>query len=152
MGHTSRKKDKETIEIMEGVEEEQDGESVGKESEAEGMALARDVPWAPEFHHYNGRLIHHADSASRNIGMAYGVLTLSPYTSEGCQACHREHQRSSGGAGAITSQCMFPYPLVFPYGKCRAFCNVFTIPISRLALGLWLSTTGTRNKARRFKS
>lgn len=47
---------------------------VGKESEVEGRAQARDVPWAPEFFHYRSRLIHYADNTSWNIGTAYGVL------------------------------------------------------------------------------
>lgn len=74
LGDTSRQKDKEMIEILEGTEEEQDGGSIGKESEAKGMARARDIPRVPEFHHYSGRLIHHTDSASRNIGTVYRVL------------------------------------------------------------------------------
>lgn len=71
-GDTSLGKE-ETIEIRD-EEEEKDRGSVGKESVVESMAWARDVPWALEFRHYSGHLIHHADSASRNIGTAYKLL------------------------------------------------------------------------------
>lgn len=35
---------------------------------------AKKIPLAPEVFHYAGRLIHHADSASTNIGTAFGLL------------------------------------------------------------------------------
>lgn len=74
-GDSSRGKEKDTILIEE--EEERGGETGGEEADAETRVPSREVPWAPEFRHYVERLIHHADSASTNIGTAFGVLRSS---------------------------------------------------------------------------
>lgn len=70
---SARGKEKETSRITEeeGRVEEQDQESSER---IEGTWVhPRDAPWAPEFCHYAGRQIHHADSVS-NLGTAFGML------------------------------------------------------------------------------
>lgn len=110
-GDTNWGKEKETIEIRDEEEEKDEG-SVGKESKAESMAQARDVPWALEFRHYSGRLIHHADSASRNIGTAYGLLHSFVLPRDAKQITRST--KDLGGAGTITFQCTLDYSLLFP--------------------------------------
>ncbi|KAI8542848.1 hypothetical protein RHMOL_Rhmol08G0171500 [Rhododendron molle] len=73
VGDSNRGRDKETI-VIPKEEEEQGGETSGAKTDVKTKAHRSDVLWAPEFRHYAGRLIHHADSAFHNIGIAFGVL------------------------------------------------------------------------------
>lgn len=72
-GNSCRGKDKETILITEEEGDDRGGETSEGEIDTEARFRPRDLLWAPEFRHYVGCLIHHADNVS-NFGTAFGML------------------------------------------------------------------------------